>query len=222
MIIAIDGPAGAGKGTVSGYLAIKFDLLYLDTGLLYRAVAKKVLYEKIAPNDVAAVANIARTICVSDIHDDGLRGEEIAAVASQIAVLNEVRTILTELQRSFCRSIPSPYKGIIMDGRDIGTVVFPDADCKLFVTARPEVRNQRRLLETQLQPNANPEAISSLSQKIAERDQRDTMRKIAPLTPAPDAIIMDTSDLTIDEACIKAASYVEKCLLHQKDASPEY
>jgi cytidylate kinase len=216
MIIAIDGPAGAGKGTISEYLAMKFDLLYLDTGLLYRAVAKVVITEKVDPTDAIAVANIARTIKVEDVNDHKLRGEEIAAVASQIAVLNEVRNILTELQRSFCRSVTAPYKGAILDGRDIGTVVCPDADCKLFITARPEIRNQRRLLETRVSSDASAEVVSSLSQKIAERDRRDATRKIAPLTPAPDAIIIDTSALTIEEACTEAALYVEKCLLHSK------
>lgn len=216
MIIAVDGPAGAGKGTISGYLALKFDLLYLDTGLLYRALAKIVIAEKIDPTDAVAVANVAHTIQVKNVDDHELRGEEIAAVASQVAVLNEVRNILNELQRNFCRLVTPPYKGTILDGRDIGTVVCPNADCKLFITARPEIRNQRRLLETQMRLDASSEIVSSISQKIAERDRRDSSRKIAPLTPAPDAIIIDTSDLTIDEACAKAALYVEKCLLQLK------
>jgi cytidylate kinase len=216
MIIAIDGPAGAGKGTISGYLAMRFDLLYLDTGLLYRALAKVVIIEKVDPTDAIAVSNIARTIKTEDTNDHELRGEEIAAVASQIAVFNEVRHILNELQRSFCRSVTTPYKGALLDGRDIGTVVFPNADCKLFITARPEIRNQRRLLETHMHSDASVEAVSSISQKIAERDRRDTTRQIAPLTPASDAIIIDTSDLTIDEACTKAALYVEEYLLQSQ------
>lgn len=213
MIIAIDGPAGAGKGTISEYLAMKFDLLYLDTGLLYRAVAKAVIAQNVDPTDSTPVTNIARTIKVEDVDDHELRGEEIAAIASQIAILNDVRNILNDLQRNFCRSVKPPYKGAILDGRDIGTVICPDADCKLFITARPEIRNQRRLLETQMRSDASFEVVSSISQKIAERDRRDATRKIAPLTPAPDAIIIDTSDLTIDEACTKAAQYVEKYLI---------
>lgn len=217
MIIAVDGPAGAGKGTISEYLAMKFDLLYLDTGLLYRALAKAVITQKVDPANAVAVANIAHTIQVKDVDDHELRGEEIAAIASQVAVLNEVRDILSDLQRNFCRSVTAPYKGAILDGRDIGTVICPDADCKLFITARPEIRNQRRLLETQIRSDASSEVVSSISQKIIERDRRDSTRKIAPLTPAPDAIIIDTSDLTIDEACSKAALYVEKRLLQSKD-----
>lgn len=218
MIIAIDGPAGAGKGTISEYLAMKFDLLYLDTGMLYRALAKVVITEKVAPTDSIAVSNIARTIKIEDTNDYELRGEEIAAVASQIAVFNEVRTILNELQRDFCRSVSLPYKGAILDGRDIGTVVFPNADCKLFITARPEVRNQRRVLETHVHSAASVEAVSSISQKITERDRRDSSRQIAPLTPAPDAITIDTSDLTIDEACTKAALYVEQHLFQSQSS----
>jgi len=216
MIIAVDGPAGAGKGTISEYLAMKFDLLYLDTGLLYRALAKVVIAEKIDATNTAAVANIALTIQVKDVEDHELRGEEIAAIASQVAILEEVRRILSELQRNFCYSVALPYKGAILDGRDIGTVVCPDADCKLFITARPEIRTQRRLLETQMRSDVSSEVVSSISQKITERDRRDSARKIAPLTPAPDAIIIDTSDLTIDEACTKAALYVEKCMLQLK------
>jgi cytidylate kinase len=217
MIIAIDGPAGAGKGTISGYLAIKFDLMYLDTGLLYRALAKAVITEKVDPADPSAVANVARTITTHDVEDPDLRGEEIAAIASQVAVIPEVRNILNDLQRNFCRTIKSPYQGAILDGRDIGTVICPDATCKLFITARPEIRNQRRFLETQMSSEASPEAISRITQKIAERDNRDTTREIAPLTPASDAIIIDTSDLTIDEACTKAALYVAECLLQSRE-----
>jgi cytidylate kinase len=214
MIIAIDGPAGAGKGTISEYLAMKFDLMYLDTGLLYRALAKAVLSEKVDPSDAVAVTNIAKTITVEDVNDPDLRGEEIAAIASRVAIINEARNILNELQRNFCRSVKPPYKGVILDGRDIGTVICPDATCKLFITARPEIRNQRRFLETKMESEPSSEAVSDISQKIAERDSRDATRKIAPLTPASDAIIIDTSDLTIDEACTKAALYVaERCLV---------
>lgn len=204
MIIAIDGPAGAGKGTVAGYLAMKFNLLHLDTGLIYRALAKAVIRENVNPGDVASVTNIAQTVTIRDINAPDLRNENIAAIASQVAVIPEVRQILTELQRNFSRSVTPPYQGVILDGRDIGTVICPEAPCKLFITARPEIRNQRRLLETQ----GDSENLTSIAAKIAERDNRDSTRQIAPLTPAPDAYIIDTSDLTIDEVCAKAALYV--------------
>ncbi len=216
MIIAIDGPAGAGKGTISGYLAMKFDLLHLDTGLLYRALAKAVITKKVDPHNPKAIADIARTIRIEDVQDPDLRGEEIAAIASQVAVIAEVRNTLNDLQRRFCASVKPPYQGAILDGRDIGTVICPDAACKLFITARPEIRNQRRLLETQMSSEPDSEAVSRMTQKIAERDARDCARKIAPLTPAPDAFIIDTSDLTIEQACTRAAQYVAGHCLNQQ------
>lgn len=213
MIIAVDGPAGAGKGTISGYLAMKFDLLYLDTGLLYRALAKAVLREKVDPKDTQAVTNIARSLKIDDVQDPDLRGEDIAAIASQVAIITEARHILDEFQRAFCRSVKPPYKGAILDGRDIGTVICPDATCKLFITARPDIRNKRRMLETQMETEISSQTLSDIAQKIAERDTRDSTRKIAPLTPAADAFIIDTSDLTIEQACTIAAQYVaERCL----------
>lgn len=213
MIIAVDGPAGSGKGTICGYLAIKFDLQYLDTGMLYRALAKAALRAKVDPKNFQAITNLAQVLTLKDVQDPDLRGEDIAAIASQVAVIPEARKILDEFQREFCRSIKPPYKGAILDGRDIGTVICPDATCKLFITARPEIRNQRRMLETQVVAGSSPEALSHIAQKIAERDNRDSTRKIAPLTPASDAFIIDTSDLTIEQACTKAAQYVAQCCL---------
>ncbi|MCE3231224.1 MAG: hypothetical protein K0R52_1152 [Alphaproteobacteria bacterium] len=223
MIIAVDGPAGAGKGTISEYLAMKFDLLYLDTGLLYRALAKAVITQKVDPANSQAVAHIAQALTTDDAQDPDLRGEDIAAVASQVAVIAEVRSVLNEMQRKFCRSVKPPYQGAILDGRDIGTVICPEATCKLFITARPEIRNQRRLLETQADPTKTiTEDGSQVARKIAERDDRDRARKIAPLTPAPDAIIIDTSDLTIEQACTTAALYVAECCRDQGALNANY
>jgi CMP/dCMP kinase len=220
MIIAVDGPAGSGKGTISEYLALKYDLMYLDTGLLYRALAKAVIREAADPKDHQAVAIIARSLSLADVQDPDLRGEDIAAVASQVAIIPEARQILDEFQRNFCRSVKPPYKGAILDGRDIGTVICPEANCKLFITARPEIRNQRRMLETPVSPDSSSEVLAEIAQKIAERDNRDSTRKIAPLTPAKDAIIIDTSDLTIEQACTKAAQYVEQCCFKQGTLCP--
>ena len=125
MIIAVDGPAGAGKGTISGYLAMKFDLIYLDTGLLYRALAKAVFQEKIDPTNAEAVANIARTLTFENVQDPDLRGEEIAAIASKVAVVQEARVILDKFQQDFCHSAKPPYKGAILDGRDIWNCNLP-------------------------------------------------------------------------------------------------
>lgn len=213
MIIAIDGPSGAGKGTIAGYLALKFNLLHLDTGLLYRALAKAVLAKKLDPfTDSQPIAQMAQDMKLENVQDPDLRGEDIAAVASQIAIIEDVRAVLNDLQRQFCGSVKPPYQGAVLDGRDIGTVICPDATCKLFITARPEIRNQRRFLETS--PNAQGvlAPAEKIAEKIAERDSRDSARKIAPLTPAPDAFIIDTSDLTIEQACAQAASYVaQRC-----------
>lgn len=208
MIIAIDGPAGAGKGTIASYLATNFNLAYLDTGLLYRALARLVIDEKIDPADTVSLANIACTLTVKDVEKGHLRGEAVAAVASRVAVVEEVRHILNSLQQSFCRAVAPPWQGAVLDGRDIGTIIWPDAECKLFITARPEVRNQRRLCET----GDNRECEENMARYMAERDNRDTFRKIAPLTPASDACIIDTSDLSVKDACSKAEQYViQRC-----------
>jgi cytidylate kinase len=214
MIVAIDGPAGAGKGTIASYLGLKFDLVHLDTGLLYRALARVVIAERIDCADASSVVNIARTMTVKDIEAGDLRGEQVAAIASQVAVIGEVREILNDIQRKFCKEIKEPYQGAILDGRDIGTVICPDADCKLFVTARPEIRNQRRLLET---PGNADENIRNVARNIEERDNRDATRKIAPLTPARDAYIVDTSDLSINEACLAAANFVKEAFIKIQD-----
>ncbi|MBM3468562.1 MAG: (d)CMP kinase [Alphaproteobacteria bacterium] len=218
MIIAIDGPAGAGKGTIAGYLALKFNFQYLDTGMLYRALAKAVIQANVDPALAPEeVIQIAQSITIEAAQDPDLRGEKVAAMASQVAVIPEARLLLNDLQRKFSHSIAAPYQGAILDGRDIGTVICPEAECKLFITARPEVRTQRRLLETQ----ESSDLLATMSQQIAERDKRDSTRQIAPLTPAVDAIIIDTSDLTIDEACSKAAMYVTKCLSELKKSQKQ-
>jgi cytidylate kinase len=222
MIIAIDGPAGSGKGTIASYLALTFNLIHLDTGALYRALAKAVLQAGIDPANRQAVAKLAESVTIEDTNAPDLRGEAVAAVASQIAVIPEVRRVLNDLQRQFCNTVSSPYQGVVLDGRDIGTVICPDADCKLFVTAQPEVRNQRRLLETQGTPQDSAASLNQVAQTIAERDQRDATRKIAPLTPAPDAYIIDTSDLTIDDACTSAASYVTAHCVKNINSNPVY
>jgi CMP/dCMP kinase len=209
MIITIDGPAGAGKGTIAQFLAGRFGLDHLDSGLLYRVVAYRVIEANIAPEDIGAVLRIAEQTTAADTRIQGLRSEEVASVASQIAVIPQLRTILTDLQRVYCEGVPPPYKGVVLDGRDCGTVVFPHARCKLFVTARPEVRAKRRLLEAEAAPGDKQHMVDI----ICTRDARDSARKVAPLTAAPDAYILDTSDLTIEEACNKATSYVnENCL----------
>lgn len=211
MVIAIDGPAGAGKGTIARFLAEKFNLAHLDTGLTYRALAALVIKKNVDPNDVEAVVALAHVVHLEDVENPALRCEEVASMASKIAVIPEVRTLLTELQRDFARQILPPFQGAVLDGRDVGTAVLPHCLCKLFITARPEVRALRRSAEV---PTSKKH--DEIVKHIQERDERDSQRKTAPLQISPDAYIIDTSDLTIDEACAKAASYVtENCLSRQ-------
>lgn len=203
-IITIDGPAGAGKGTIGFYLADRLGFQYLDTGLLYRALALMVLQEGVDPSDTSAVIRLASLITLAHTQSDqDLRNEDVASYASKIGVIPEVRAILNEIQRNFANHVQPPFRGAILDGRDIGTVVCPKAPCKLFITAHPDIRTKRRLLES-YGPQYPQELIL---QKIQERDARDAQRPVAPLAAAPDAQIIDTSDLSIEAACAQAEAY---------------
>ncbi len=189
--IAIDGPAAAGKGTISKAVAAHFGFAYLDTGLLYRAVGAKVLLG-MEPDDAAL------RLEVSDLDADGLRSPEVAQAASRVAVIPEVRAALLDFQRSFARRAG----GAVLDGRDIGTVICPDAEAKLFVTASAEVRAKRRHAE--LDETGSAASFDQVLADVRERDERDRNRATAPLKPAPDAVVIDTSDLTIN-AAVQAA-----------------
>lgn len=208
MIIAVDGPAGAGKGTIASYLANYYELKHLDTGLLYRAVALKALQENIAHDDRVSLVRLALNSDVDHLKDRDLRLESTASMASQIAVLPEVREILTRHMRFFCQHISKPFKGAVLDGRDIGTVVCPDAHLKFFVTARPEVRAERRLKE--MQDHQVKEPGESYLKQVQERDQRDQTRATAPLAAAEDAYTIDTSEMNIKDACERAGQIVEE------------
>ena len=185
--VAIDGPAAAGKGTLAKRLAARFKMAYLDTGLLYRAVARQVL----AGSDPAEAA---LSLQAADLDPTGLYTSEVAQQASKVAVLGEVRSALIVFQRSFARQA----SGAVLDGRDIGTVICPEAEVKLFVTARVEVRAQRRYLE--LSTKGADVSFEQVAADVNERDARDQDRKEAPLRAAPDAIEIDTSDLSVDAA----------------------
>ena len=189
--VAIDGPAAAGKGTISKAVAAAFGFAHLDTGLLYRAVGAKTL-------DGMDAVTAAETLDPVDLENDALRTAEVAQAASKVAVIPEVRSALVAFQQSFARRTG----GAVLDGRDIGTVICPDADVKLFVTASAECRAERRFLELSAKsPETTREQV--LADVIA-RDKRDSERATAPLKPADDAVMIDTSDMSIDEA-IKAA-----------------
>jgi CMP/dCMP kinase len=202
MIIAVDGPAAAGKGTIARALASHFGFHFLDTGSLYRRAGLALLKSGADARDVEAAANIAGRIDEFPFQDDELRTETIAQMASMVAVIPEVRAALRQFQRDFAVKPP----GAVLDGRDIGTIVCPDADAKLFVTASREVRAERRFEE--LRNAGVPVTPNMVKAEIAARDERDRTRAASPLIPAPDAMILDTSDLTIAQAVAAAVAYV--------------
>ncbi|WP_300037920.1 (d)CMP kinase [uncultured Roseobacter sp.] len=195
--IAIDGPAAAGKGTISRAVAAHFNCAHLDTGLLYRAVGAKMLLGQ-------DPADAARGLTAADTQGAGLRSPEVAQAASRVAVLPEVRAALLDFQRSFARRAG----GAVLDGRDIGTVICPQAEVKLFVTASAEVRAQRRYAE--LVAGGSEVSPAQVLADVRERDARDRDRAAAPLKPAPDAVTIDTSDMTIDQAVTRAIGAVER------------
>lgn len=190
-IVAIDGPAAAGKGTISKAVASTFGFAHLDTGLLYRAVGVKVL-------DGVDPIHAAQTLDPSDLDRQNLRTAKIAQAASKVAALPEVRSALIEFQRKFA----SQEGGAVLDGRDIGTVICPAADVKLFITASPQVRAQRRFDE--LTSKGAETTFETVLKDVIERDTRDASRKDAPMIAASDATTIDTSDLSI-EAAIEAS-----------------
>jgi cytidylate kinase len=205
MLIAVDGPAAAGKGSLSLKLAEHFDFARLDTGLIYRAVAMKVLKTEGSNSNKDAI-KIAQLLSLNDLDTKDLRNEEVGITASKIATIPEVRNILLNFQRSFAANPPNNKLGAVLDGRDIGTVVCPNADFKLFVTASPEVRAERRFKELQ---DRGEEAIrSAILRDIIDRDERDRMRLVSPLVPAQDAHILETSTLDLNAVFKVALNYI--------------
>lgn len=194
--IAIDGPAAAGKGTISKAVAAHFDCAHLDTGLLYRAVGAKTLS---GADPIAA----AEALVAEDLDPTTLRTAEVAQAASKVAVIPEVRSALVDFQKAFARRAG----GAVLDGRDIGTVICPDAEAKLFVTASAEVRAKRRFDE--LRAKGSTQGFEEVLAEVKERDKRDRERVTAPLKPAPDAILIDTSDLSIADAIAAAVAAIE-------------
>ena len=203
-IVTLDGPSGSGKGTVGRLLAQVLNFNYLDSGLLYRAVAILVIENGIALSDVNNIEEIARNMNLEFSSEDNkiflngfdvsnlIRTEDISIVSSKVAQLKSVRAILHEIQRGYLKG-----NGLIADGRDMGTVIFPDADLKIFITASPEARAYRRHKE--LLGRGESVSLRDLERSIASRDRSDSERKISPLGPAVDAIIIDTSHMTVEE-----------------------
>lgn len=206
MIIAIDGPAAAGKGTLARRIAEAFGFAYLDTGSLYRATAKKVLDQAIDPDDEQGCTVVALNLTPEDLDVAGLRIEEVGQAASQVSAIPGVRSALLRFQRDIAANPPGGKAGAVLDGRDIGTVVCPDADVKLFVTASTEVRAERRFKELR---EAGEDAIyARVLEEMRERDARDTNRAVAPLKPAEDATVIDTSGLDADQVFEQAREIV--------------
>lgn len=203
MIITVDGPAASGKGTLARRLAKHFGLPHLDTGLLYRGVGYLMLQAGHDLGDVAQAARVAQELDLSKLDADALRTDEVGEAASRVAALPGVRAALLKLQQDFARQ----SGGAVLDGRDAGTVIAPDADVKLFVTATPEERARRRHIE--LAARQTPVEYCVVIGDIRKRDERDSERSVAPLKPAPDAILLDTTHLDIEAAFRAALSIVE-------------
>jgi cytidylate kinase len=204
MIIAIDGPAAAGKGTIAERIAGHLGLAYLDTGLLYRLVGKVMAERGIDLDDAASAGRIAADLDLAGLSDPHLRGREAGELASRVAVHPQVRAALLDFQRNFARR----PQGAVLDGRDIGTAVCPEADVKIFVTASPEVRARRRTNE--LRAKGRDVEYERILAEIRARDARDSGRATAPLAKADDAVTLDTTALNADEAFAAALAIVER------------
>ena len=203
MIIAVDGPTASGKGTIAKALSAHFDLPHLDTGLLYRAVGRQVFLDGGDPDD-AGDALAACSFPDALLDDPSLRNEETGGLASRVSIHPNVRKALFERQRSFA----TQAKGAVLDGRDIGTVIAPEAHAKLFVIASVEARAQRRFLE--MRERGVKVTLLEIADDLRRRDERDRNRAVAPLVAAEDAITLDTSGLDRDEAIAASVAAVER------------
>ena len=207
VVVAVDGPAASGKGTVARRLAERLGFARLDTGLLYRAVAKRVMDGGGDPADGAEAARAARALRTDDLAGEGLRDETVAAAASVVAADAGVRAALLDFQRGFAADPPGAAAGAVLDGRDIGTVVCPDARVKLFLDASPEVRALRRVRE--LRERGSDAIYAAVLRDMEARDARDRGRAAAPLAPAEDAFVIDTSTMNADEVFREALAHFD-------------
>lgn len=212
LIVALDGPAASGKGTLARLISDHYSFAYLDTGTLYRGVAWTMLEAGLAPEDEAAAAQIARDYDHSHILHADIRTREIGAASSVVAKNPEVRAALLEFQRRFAKRPPRGVKGAVLDGRDIGTIVCPDAQVKFFVTANAEERARRRWMELVVERPDLEEP--SVYKDLLERDARDAGRADAPLVRAEGAELLDTTHLSIDAAFAAARRVIDGAFRH--------
>ena len=213
-VVAIDGPAAAGKGTIARSVAARFGFAHLDTGLLYRAVGKKALDQGHGTLDAGVAALIATELTPDDLKAEGLRGDLTARAASKVAALPDVRRALLDYQRRFA----AREGGAVLDGRDIGTVICPDAEVKLFVIASDETRARRR--HSELVGRGEDTTIDQVLADLRSRDARDAGRDDAPTRQAEDAHLLDTTELAIDAAVDKAAQIIEQALSRARKRKP--
>jgi cytidylate kinase len=208
MIVAIDGPSASGKGTLSKRLAAHLGYAHLDTGKIYRAVGMMALRVGGDLADESVVLEAAKLLKLSAFTDPDLSGDIAAVAASKVAAITSVRTLLLQFQRDFAAAPPGDLKGAVLDGRDIGTVVCPEAEIKFYVTANTEIRAERRHKE--LLERGESIIYARVLQDMKERDERDTNRSVAPLKPADEAFIIDTSDLDADQAFAAALAAIKR------------
>ncbi|MEM7328668.1 MAG: (d)CMP kinase [Pseudomonadota bacterium] len=213
MIIAIDGTLASGKGTIARRLSGWYGLAHMDTGRLYRATGVAALNKGVDFADPNALAEVARCLDLNDYSEDQLRSAEAGQAASKVAAVPEVRSALLDLQRAFAHQ----SKGAVLDGRDIGTVVCPDADVKLWIDATVQVRATRRWKE--LTEKGETLTLDEMIEQLKERDERDRRREDAPMIAAADSVLIDTSELTIDAAVDKARAAVDAVLAQKSDRS---
>lgn len=212
MIIAIDGPAASGKGTLARLLADALGFACLDTGATYRVAARRLLESGGDPADegaaVAAALEAVKRMTPLVLDDPAIRTEAVSQATSKISVFPGVRAVLTDWQRRFAANPPGEAAGVVLDGRDIGTVVCPGADFKFFVTASPEIRSRRLIQKLQLP--SDPVTYDAVLADLRERDARDSSRKAAPLRAAEDAILIDTSDLSASGVLDVVLSHIRR------------
>ncbi len=211
MIIAVDGPAASGKGTLARKLASHYDLAYLDTGSLYRSVAWALLQSHTDPADVEAAVAAAKSLDLNHTDQTAIRQPEVDVASSIVAALEPVRSAIRDTQRRFAQHPPGGKKGAVLDGRDIGTVICPDADVKLYVDASAEVRAKRRFLERDdnARSGQSRKSEGQILEGLLERDRRDASRESSPLQKAENAYLLDTSNLSIEAAFEAACKIID-------------